>query len=1680
MKGSDFVVAKDVPAWKVPGSEQLRSVKETGEERVIHDPSLESIEIGKTHMATTGTKFSMISRETHDLWEKTVDDGSDKTQNENITIMRSNAYLPAMKETVSGKTGLHFRSSLGVGGRRNYYVLSDGDRWVFVDEDTLSAISQARRHGIAVYTSGGEKYGMYRYRGTETDEYTGECYIRERQAKGGMERAVIASPMRPLLGAPPEAVPEVSTRAINPFTGGKIKQYATRVLFRDKPVPDDLHGTPIADKMGTTGAVFSDDYMQWLKKMKRADQFMNFIQTARMRYVMKNGNLIGKNDEQALQAFRQMIAAKTNYLGSGTSADVYGIDNDPYAKNANTAFKFATPVGYLPSGGGMRHKDSILERYVQMYEEVFAMLIIKGPHAPKVHYIVDELYDHLVSLFKGKKPIMGDPMTERKVIESLSQFQNNQPLVGFATDNYPGKAPRYNIMQFMGTNERIGKVLMFVRRAVSAVLAVHDAGLVHGDISANNLMYDVDTDYLTVIDFQMSLDVTLQDYGMDTSIIARTVPYITMAPWVGRVDPLKPQNKKTTVIARQWGDLWGIAIIALMLLLDVDQTAVHDMIYPTPWNRRTKEPCSWIGLVKSDLLTIANCADDIHAKIENTLSLIQRVKTSKQGNEDNTNLVDIFNTLFLVPYKVSPSAPTGVRSLESEIANRVMKLRVEYVSNLPPLPPLNKDISSDAPEAQAELFEVSPMSEGSPPGEQSIVETPRAESQNIVTTLSRPMELQVPVDQSEIQFIPAPSDPMDLELTPDEVYPFIPLGRIDTLFRPIECGPWGISPEGEQDVSRTMMFDDIGTGAKFASVLDSTANTDKTAALHVNKTGAVFEDELLEQMKRGALVPKNQMSWIQFIRRYFEMRNKRIIDAGDTRAIAVFRSKLQPQPQHTGSEDVYRTQKDTYAGDGVTEFKLKTPVGAAPARRLETVLQRYISMYEEILVMLMIKEPYAYNVYYIVDELYDRLKEELDKMAAKGVILDMRNTDPPPNIIQMLNEFPNNAPLVGFAMDAFPGDFPVRSLLENMSISQRIPKVYTFLRRALEITIAIHDSGLMHGWLSSGNMLFDIETGRVSITDFDSSLHYILGSYKMNRALLYATTPEITYSPWNGNVHITPTVKHETTIQERQWGDLWSIGIIAVMMLFNIDAVTVHDYIYPVPWNKRRDGDCSWVSLGFGHVVDNARCAPAIHANVQKQAERILSIPVSERKSEEKKRAIVDILQTILFIPYSYNEAFTVPLIRLPHEIENRVQSLREKYVANLPQLPPLDRYPGGRDIMPPPAASQYVSDDVSTSQQDSAITASTGVTADTLSGNPMNVDDLSVWIDRALTEKGATYVAMCRPGHLVQAGKPNVFADVYSITKSVFGLLVACAHMRYSEGQYPRERYNVLDTATSMMSRHGTNPDDINKAAAVVAEVRLNDMLTQTSGVDTKPIGYSDIIAFQKRGGVDLAVWAANKVRCMRPTYMQGQSAPFKYDNVMTQMAEFAYAHRMRQIRGMESKGAWRGFTTKEEGLNTIFANVDMDIEWEEGKVDTREMSSTMVFMGIKMRGHQLLALGKYLVSDPHWRKTLEFIHGWKHAASVEGQGYENRRGWRYSFLWWIPNEKDFDGMRYLVAIGLFGQYLVINLGTEDKPKSYVAVRQHNIDAEDIRNLMISPEHLDEHPMFVHHVHRIFMKEFE
>lgn len=351
------------------------------------------------------------------------------------------------------------------------------------------------------------------------------------------------------------------------------------------------------------------------------------------------------------------------------------------------------------------------------------------------------------------------------------------------------------------------------------------------------------------------------------------------------------------------------------------------------------------------------------------------------------------------------------------------------------------------------------------------------------------------------------------------------------------------------------------------------------------------------------------------------------------------------------------------------------------------------------------------------------------------------------------------------------------------------------------------------------------------------------------------------------------------------------------------------------------------------------------------------------------------------------------------------------------------------------------------------------------------SIEFFQTWINKGI-EREATFIAIDTPSGMKHSDNENIFSDIYSITKSVFGLLVARAHMKYHDKRQKMKRFNVLDSASSMMSKINDNPNDpINWVAGLVCGATLNDLLTQVSGVKTKEVAYSDILPL--KNGVDLIDWTKTKIVAMRETQYRDdpdyKPPPFKYDNIMTQVAEFAYAFRMRQILSSPT------FTTKEEGMDTIFRKFYNAIYWPEGVTASPLLHSTMVFMGIKLTGIHLYELGRYLVNDKEWFEVLEFIHKWDHASRIPTTGYETRQGWRYSFLWWIPDEKAFDGMRYVVAIGLFGQYLVINLD-----KKAVAVRQHELSSEDIIRLFRTEDFKDEHPEFVQDVHQVFKREFE
>lgn len=321
------------------------------------------------------------------------------------------------------------------------------------------------------------------------------------------------------------------------------------------------------------------------------------------------------------------------------------------------------------------------------------------------------------------------------------------------------------------------------------------------------------------------------------------------------------------------------------------------------------------------------------------------------------------------------------------------------------------------------------------------------------------------------------------------------------------------------------------------------------------------------------------------------------------------------------------------------------------------------------------------------------------------------------------------------------------------------------------------------------------------------------------------------------------------------------------------------------------------------------------------------------------------------------------------------------------------------------------------------------------------NRDALVVW-GKIRLDHDSTYACVWGKGHLIwEVGNRNTVGRAWSVTKSLsVGYHAAKAQM---EGLI-----NVNDMVIDYINP--TNP-----IRDRVHGVTLNMLLTQRSGLVTTEFGVTDIQTRLERMGKDLSATTAPHLVSGR-TQPEGEDAPFSYDNAASQVAGIAFESMVR------TKTNNPRYLIRDEAFGDLLRGIDA--EWPYGSAPANPLDVfTSTFMGLSMTGAQMLEVGTRLVTEERHRKVLEFIYDWPHYAELPEDVYPGRKGWRYSFMWWIPSKEVSMGHRWLVCIGFMGQYIVIDLDNH-----VVGVRQHKMGLDDVWEMITTRNATDKGSGFV------------
>jgi serine/threonine-protein kinase len=125
----------------------------------------------------------------------------------------------------------------------------------------------------------------------------------------------------------------------------------------------------------------------------------------------------------------------------------------------------------------------------------------------------------------------------------------------------------------------LGRVRTISSQILSALAAIHQAGLVHGDIKSDNVLVDDgDRDAVTIIDFGLARKSGTRAYGIDEHMLSGTPEY--MAPELARGEPLTPAGELYAVGVIVYEMLTGSTPFGSSSVTSVFEAHLHDSVVP--------------------------------------------------------------------------------------------------------------------------------------------------------------------------------------------------------------------------------------------------------------------------------------------------------------------------------------------------------------------------------------------------------------------------------------------------------------------------------------------------------------------------------------------------------------------------------------------------------------------------------------------------------------------------------------------------------------------------------------------------------------------------------------------------------------------------------------------------------------------------------------------------------------------------------------------------------------------------------------------------------------------------------------------------------------------------------------------------------------------------------------------
>ncbi len=208
--------------------------------------------------------------------------------------------------------------------------------------------------------------------------------------------------------------------------------------------------------------------------------------------------------------------------------------------------------------------------------------VFSTPHPSPRPLVIKVLHESLES----------DPVSVRRLREEarLARQISHRNVVRVVDDGIcAGGAPYVVMERAAGTPlgelvDREGplpldRVRTIASQILSALGAIHKAGLVHGDVKSDNVLVDAENrDAVTIIDFGLARESGSRPYGVEEHMLSGTPEY--MAPELARGEPLTPAGELYAVGVIVYEMLTGTTPFGSSSVTSVFEAHLHESVVP--------------------------------------------------------------------------------------------------------------------------------------------------------------------------------------------------------------------------------------------------------------------------------------------------------------------------------------------------------------------------------------------------------------------------------------------------------------------------------------------------------------------------------------------------------------------------------------------------------------------------------------------------------------------------------------------------------------------------------------------------------------------------------------------------------------------------------------------------------------------------------------------------------------------------------------------------------------------------------------------------------------------------------------------------------------------------------------------------------------------------------------------